>query len=170
MGESSSSVGAYGHSADQPHIHLGPCGQYAQAYIDRAPSGSESRFVSPREPEVTDRPTPQGAVRSAPRRCPSSLASTTSGGLFARADRTSKALEHPTRRSESHAPIGSHKSARYVILRPHYGDGDLRRDDLGRRPSRRSSDGSSHCLGIETDQGASAAGYPDRPSAASPDM
>jgi len=70
---------------------------------------------------------------------PSSLASTTSCGLFAPADRTSKALGHPTRRSESHAPVGSHKSARYVIVRPHYGDGDSRRGDLRARPSGRSS-------------------------------
>jgi hypothetical protein len=36
-------------------------------------------------------------------------------------------------------PVGSHKSARYVIVRPHYGDGDSRRGDLRERPSRRSS-------------------------------
>jgi hypothetical protein len=88
----------------------------------------------------TARP-PKGLSDPLPGGCPSSLASTTSGGLFARTDRTSKALGHPTPRSESHAPLGSHKSARYVILRPHYGDGDLRRGDLRGRPSRRSSGG-----------------------------
>ena len=85
----------------RPTAHTpGPLRQYAEAYIDWAPPGSESRFVSPREPEVTDRPTPQGAVRSAPRRCPSSLASTTSGGLFRahRSHQQSARTPHPEER------------------------------------------------------------------------
>ena len=110
----------------------GPCGQYAQAYIDWAPSGSESRFVSPREPEVTDRPTPPRGCPIRSQAVPSSLASTTSGGLFARTDRTSKALGHPhPEERESRPPVGSHKSARYVIVRHQYGDGDKRRGAVG---------------------------------------
>ena len=98
--------------------------------------------MSPREPEVTDRPTPQGAVRSAPRRCPSSLASTTNGGLFARTDLApAKRWDIPPGGARATPPVGSHKSARHVIVRHQYGDGDMRRGDLHDRSSGRSPGG-----------------------------
>ena len=76
----------------------------------------------------TARP-PKGLSDPLPGDAPLYLASTTSG-----TDRTSKA----------------HKSARYVILRADYGDGNMRHGDLRGRPSGRSSGGLSHCLGIAT--------------------
>ena len=45
---------------------------------------------------------------------------------------------------------GRGRSAHYIILRSEYGDGDMRRGDLRRRPSGRSPDWLSHFLGIAT--------------------